>query len=93
MSPVWIPAQKPFPQAFRIAERAALSPEEQWRYEASFQRTMDDAAIFQGGRETGHSEGREEKALEIARAMLARGMPRAEVAQMTGLAEDDLPAH
>lgn len=84
-----IPAEldkEPFTIAFAIAERAAFTPEELLRYEASFKHTTDEDLIYQGGVE----QGAIRKAREIARTMLDRGIERATVADLTGLTEEDL---
>ncbi|NJL34864.1 MAG: PD-(D/E)XK nuclease family transposase [Chloroflexaceae bacterium] len=83
-------ADEPFPEAFQLAEEAALSPDERIVYEGSLKRTMDEQSIYQTGRREGREEARLETQLEIAQAMLARGIDRATVAQVTGLCEEVL---
>jgi predicted transposase/invertase (TIGR01784 family) len=87
-------AQEPFVQAFDIAEQVALSPEEQMRYEASLKRSRDEAGIFltglQEGLVQGREEGSQERALLIARALLARGLDLATVIEATGLTPDEV---
>jgi predicted transposase/invertase (TIGR01784 family) len=42
------------------------------------------------GRKEGEERGRKEEKREMARAMLAKGMDRATVAEISGLSEEDL---
>jgi predicted transposase/invertase (TIGR01784 family) len=96
-----IPAEldhEPFTSAFDIAKYAALSPAEQMVYERSLQRTLDERGIALAARKEGREEGREEgrqegmmqAKIEVARAMLAQGIDRATVAQVTGLSVEEL---
>jgi predicted transposase/invertase (TIGR01784 family) len=93
---------EPFTSAFDIARYAALSSAEQMVYERSLQRTLDERAVAIAAREEGREEGRQEgleqgrqegmkqAKFEMARTMLAQGIDRATVAQVTGLSADEL---
>jgi predicted transposase/invertase (TIGR01784 family) len=87
-------AEEPFTQAFEIAAKAALSPEERWQYEVSLDRARTEYATLTTAREEGVEEGmergREAAKLEIARAMLAQGLDVTLICQVTGLSEHDL---
>lgn len=75
-------AHAPFPQAFKIAEQAALSPEEHLRYEASLKRTLDERSIY--------FTGRQDEKVQIARGLLARNLDPQTISAVTGLSAEDL---
>jgi len=75
-------AEPPFTAAFRAAEKAAFSEAEVWAYEASLKRMRDAKSI----EESAELRGR----LKVARAMLARGMDPALIAEVTGLSEAEI---
>ena len=83
-------ADAPFARAFELAAEAALSPEERRTYQANLKRIRDDASILETAREEGLQEGREEAKLDIARRMLAAGLPITTIATLTDLSEAEL---
>jgi predicted transposase/invertase (TIGR01784 family) len=87
---------EPFPKAFEIARLAALSESERELYHHVMKRVSDEHEVletqFVMGRETGREEGRKQEKREMARAMLAKGMDRTTVVEITGLSEEDLAA-
>jgi predicted transposase/invertase (TIGR01784 family) len=88
--PEWqdIPAeldQTPFTQVFALSEEAALSDEDRWWYEGSLKQARVQYAEIVAAHQSGLDEGSQEKALEIARTLLAQKLDPALVAQATGL--------
>lgn len=91
-------ADEPFALAFELAAEAALSPEERRIYQANLKRVRDDASILETacraareeGLQEGLQEGRVEAKLDVARRMLAVGLPIATIATLTDLSEAEL---
>ncbi|NJO05225.1 MAG: Rpn family recombination-promoting nuclease/putative transposase [Chloroflexaceae bacterium] len=84
--PAELAAEEPFPQAFEKAQQAALTPAERERYEAMLKKDLDEQGKILNAR----NEGIHEAKLEMARAMLARGIDRATVLAISGLQPADL---
>ena len=90
---------KVFDRLFEEAEIAKFTPQEQREYEASKMAYRDiknsiDTAKREGkeeglaeGMEKGIEKGMNQRSLEIARKMLAKGMDVATVMEITGLSE------
>ncbi|NJN68197.1 MAG: Rpn family recombination-promoting nuclease/putative transposase [Chloroflexaceae bacterium] len=101
-------ATEPFPQAFQIAELAAMTPKEREVYDETLKRVSDEQLIleshFEKGREEGFEKGlekgleeglekgREEEKRANARSMLAEGIAPMTVARVTGLPVDEVEA-
>lgn len=85
-------ASESFSQAFEIAREAALSPRERVQYEVSLKQARDQYATLLGARYQGQEEGRREREEEIARSMLARGIDRTLIGEVTGLPADVIQA-
>jgi len=89
-------ATHPFAAVFAAAEEAALTPAEHMVYEASLKQMRDAKAVEESalwrGRAEGRAEGHAEGRAEVARALLARGMERRLVAEVTGLTAAELAA-
>ena len=93
---------KVFDRLFEEAEIARFTPREQREYEASKMAYRDiknsiDTAKREGkeeglaeGMEKGIEKGMNQRSLEIARTMLAKGMDAATVMEITGLSESQL---
>ena len=93
---------KIFERLFEVAEIAKFTPKERDIYESSLKYYRDlnnvvDTANQEGrkqGREEGREEGRKEGLRQgikdIARKMKERGRPLAEIAEMTGLSEEEI---
>ena len=93
---------KVFDRLFEEAEIARFTPQEQREYEASKMAYRDiknsiDTAKREGkeeglaeGMEKGIEKGMNQRSLEIARKMLAKGMDVTTVMEITGLAESQL---
>jgi predicted transposase/invertase (TIGR01784 family) len=74
-----------FKRLSEIAEVAALSKEERRQYDESLRHYRDTIAVMHGQYLEGMEKGRKEEKIDIARRMLARGMTKEEIADMTGL--------
>ena len=72
-----------FEQLFETAEIARFSPEQVRSYEDSLKHYRD----LKNSLDTARDEGREEERLDIARKMLAAGLPPATISAVTGLSE------
>jgi predicted transposase/invertase (TIGR01784 family) len=85
-----------FKKLFTVARISNFTAEERDAYESSLKYYRDIKNVVDTSREEGRAEGREEgskRAIElIAKRMLAEGMDRESVRDITGLTEDDLRA-
>lgn len=87
-----------FEKLFTTAEIAKFEPSERLAYEQSIHAYRDiangmAAAEERGrkeGREEGREEGRKEERLKIARSLLATGMKKEQVLQLTQLSAEEL---
>ena len=90
--------EKVFEQLFTAAEIAKFNPEELMEYEDSLKALRDWYSVlstaenkgFAQGKEEGRKEGEKNKALAIARQMLADGMPAESVARYTNLTVEEI---
>ena len=78
--------EEPFPLAFHLAERSQMNEIEAYYYEGSLKEKRDHYAET----ETARIEGREEKTLEIAQAMIEQQIPLETIRQITGLTEEQI---
>ncbi len=77
------PADEPFALAFELATEATLSPAQRRIYQVNLKRGGDDASILA----TTRQEECEEAQLDMARRMLAAGLPIVTIATLTNLSE------
>lgn len=92
--------EKVFSKLFREAEISAYDEKEYAEYEESLKTYRDlknsvDTAYDEGkveGLAEGKAEGKTERSLEIARNMKQKGMPLRDIAEVTGLAVEDIEA-
>ena len=86
--------ERVFQKLFEVAKIANFSPQEQDAYEDSLKVYRDLNNIvntsFEEGRQEGREQGARDRALAIARRLLAAGMSLPEVAATTGLSESEL---
>ena len=83
-----------FEKLFTTAEIAKFEPSERLAYEQSIHAYRDIAngmaAAEERGRKEGREEGRKEERLKIARSLLATGMKKEQVLQLTQLSAEEL---
>lgn len=83
-----------FEKLFADAELAKYSEEELMAYDASIKAYRDNYntihTAHEEGRAEGRAEGAKEKQEEIAKAMLASGLPKEKVAEYTGLSMSEI---
>ena len=83
-----------FGRLFDVAEYARLDDEERKNYVNAMNTARDTynqiAYALKKGHKEGREEGREEKAYEIARKMIAKGLDVDTIADLTGLAKDEI---
>ncbi len=83
-----------FIEAIEKAELSKMSEEAQATYFAGLKAYRDNYSIMKTamseGIEKGRAGGRDEKAMEIAKNCLKRGMPIADIADLTGLTEHEI---
>ena len=75
-----------------VVKLLELSEDEESRmiYEAEVKAQRDDRARMRGAYDQGIAEGKNEKALEIARNLIDLGMPVEKIAQSTGLPPEEI---
>ena len=81
---------KVFDRLFEEAEIAKFSPLEMREYEASKKAYRDIKNSVDTAKRQGIAEGMEQRSLEIARKMLAKGMDAASVMEITGLSAEQM---
>ena len=81
---------KVFDRLFEEAEIARFSPLEMREYEASKKAYRDIKNSVDTAKRQGIAEGMEQRSLEIARKMLAKGMDAASVMEITGLSAEQM---
>ena len=89
-----------FTKMMEEAEYASMSSDQQFAYMRSLMSRWDNQNVIDTAREEGleegiergRAEGRKESFVEIARQMLAREYPISEIAEMTGLSEEQIRA-
>ena len=75
---------------FESAEIATFTPEEKIKYENDMTTERDIRNQISFARKEGKKEGAEQKAIEIARQMLAEGLSVELIARVTGLSEEEI---
>ena len=75
---------------FEKANLGTMTNEERKQYDYEMTTEIDKIAQLEYARKEGHEEGREEKAMEIAKAMKSKGLPVADIAEITGVPIDDV---
>ena len=90
----WAAQDSVFKRLSEIAEVASLSKEERNQYDESLRHYRDTIIVMEGqyqeGEKKGRAEGRAETLLSMAKKMKAKGIPLAEIAEMTGLSLDEI---
>ena len=79
-----------FGRLFDVAEYARLDDGERKNYVEAMNTARDTYNQIAYAHETGHKEGREEKACEIARKMIAKGLDVDSIADFTGLTKEEV---
>lgn len=79
-----------FTRLFEAAAIARFTPEQRFGYEDSLRAYRDMNAIMATAEEKSKTEGKKEKAQEIARQMQADGLPMATIIKYTGLSAEEL---
>ena len=72
------------------AEIAKFTPQEMREYETSKMAYRDIKNSVDTAKREGIAEGKEERSLEIARKMLAKGIDEAKVKEITGLSAEHI---
>jgi predicted transposase/invertase (TIGR01784 family) len=75
---------------FETAEIAKFTPDQVRSYEDSLKYYRDLKNSLDTAREEGKIEGKIEGKLEIASRALKKGLSRREIAELTGLTEDEI---
>ena len=88
-------AQIPFCEKIaKACEVAAFSKEKYDIYQADMRSERDIAYFsnvrYERGLEKGREEGRKDEQLKIAKNLMAAGLPLSQVAQLTGLSEEEV---
>ena len=102
----WAAQNAVFKRLGELAEVAHLGTVERERYESSLKHYRDTLDVFETAKEDGYAEGRiegraegrvegraegaKDNAIQIARRMLAKGLDIATIAELTGLAPDEI---
>ena len=81
---------KVFDRLFEEAEIAKFTPQEMREYETSKMAYRDIKNSVDTAKREGIAEGKEERSLEIARKMLAKGIDEATVKEITGLSAEHI---
>jgi predicted transposase/invertase (TIGR01784 family) len=79
-----------FKKAFNKAGIANFSEEEKEHYEESLKVFRDNKAVFDYAKNTSFDEGRIEEKFVVAKKLKDRGFSLKEIAEITGLLEDDI---
>ncbi|MBR6847104.1 MAG: PD-(D/E)XK nuclease family transposase [Bacteroidales bacterium] len=82
--------EKVFTQLFDEAEIAKYTPAERWSYEDSMNAWRDNYNTNRTAYVRGEMSGTEKTKLEIAHRMKAEGFKVSEIAEITGLTEDEI---
>jgi len=77
---------EPFPLAFNLAEKSQMDEVEAYYYEGSLKKKRDRHAAEQ----TARIEGRQEREIEIAKAMIRQQIPIETIIQITGLTKEQI---
>ncbi len=81
-----------FKRLAKVANVATLTPAERWSYDADVKNARDTLNQIRGAYQDGESKGRAEEKLEIAKAMLSKGVDPEFIAEVTGLSISDIRA-
>lgn len=83
-----------FAKIAEIADISALSKEERMKYDEGIRKYRDTICVMdynlEKGRAEGKLEGRKEGIYEVARNLLAMGLPKTSIMQATGLNKDEI---
>ena len=83
-----------FAKIAEIADISALSKEERMKYDEGIRKFRDTICVIdynlEKGRAEGKKEGRQEGIYEVARNLLAMGLPKTSIMQATGLSKEEI---
>ena len=79
-----------FKKLFEAAEIAKFSPRERVAYEESLKYYRDLKNVVDTARVEGNQEGKEEKALQVAKKMKEAGEPADKIVRYTGLSKEEI---
>ena len=79
-----------FKKLFEAAEIAKFSPRERVAYEESLKYYRDLKNVVDTARVEGNQEGKEEKALQVAKKMKQAGEPTDKIVRYTGLSKEEI---
>jgi len=82
--------EKIFLKLFEAAEIAKFTPEEREAYEESLKYYRDIKNVVETSRKEGVVEGMGKRNVEIAKMLILKNMPIKEIAEITGLSEEEI---
>ena len=86
----WMAQEAVFQKLASIADVASLSKQERIAYDENLRKYRDTVAVMEGQWMEGHAKGMEKANLENARKMKAKGFDVADIADITGLTEEQI---
>ena len=84
----WAAQDELYAELSKVSNVAALSPHERAVYDEHLRQYRDNLAMI----EAAHQDGEYDKAIEIARNMLADGCPIQSIVKYTGLSAQEIEA-
>jgi predicted transposase/invertase (TIGR01784 family) len=82
--------ERVFSKLLEAAEIGKFNREEMAEYENSLKHYRDMKNVIDTARVDGRNEGRNEKAIEVARKALEKNLPLTDIAELTGLSEEEI---
>lgn len=82
----WVAKNSVFHRLAEIGEVSNLSKEERIKYDSALRHFRDTLNVMRGAEDKGRKEGRK----EVARNLLALGIPVVTIMQATGLSEQEI---
>ena len=79
-----------FAKIAEIADISALSKEERMKYDEGIRKFRDTICVMDYNLEKGRAEGKKQGIHEVARNLLAMGLPKTSIMQATGLSKDEI---
>ncbi len=86
----WAAKNSVFARLAEIAEVSAMTREERMKYDSALKHYRDTLNSLQGAEAKGRAEGRAEERISNARKMKAKGIPVEDIADITGLKEEEI---